>query len=426
LIAYQENGTPATSDPFTFVVSDPNHKSVTGLFPVTISSVPAGLAAAYYQAILRTPPSARDVQLDTAELNIGSLTPAQLLTRLLSQAQQTTIPALLSYDFMIGLAPGSSGIDYLTGFAAALQSGNYTYDGGFLAGSLPGQYNTFQFSVLNTYVNFCATEVAVPGSAFAAAYGSLAATVSDTNRTTFFDEVYQQIFNFAPDDGTVAQFVTSEAADDPTITTFQYYVNYAGSELGGYGAIAGVLLSAAETPPNQYGAYPNAVQTFLTTAAVSGAAGGDTAPYGSSLLTTSGASIVGGTSVTTDLELITVSNPDQLVDPGTGDFTIRFISGSGGDTLVLHNNSVDQVSGFDVSTDVLDINSLLREANVNLGSDTAALGDFLRVVDQGGDAQLLFDRTGLGGGSAIAVLQGVGGVVTGLATLTDHAAIKLG
>ena len=64
--------------------------------------------------------------------------------------------------------------------------------------------------------------------------------------------------------------------------------------------------------------------------------------------------------------VITVAGSGQLVDPGIGNHTIQFLAGTSGDTLVLHESGVDQVSGFDPGTDVLDLRSLLTEANVNL------------------------------------------------------------
>jgi hypothetical protein len=98
-----------------------------------------------------------------------------------------------------------------------------------------------------------------------------------TDRTTVFNEVYQQILGFAPAASTTALPVTGPAAPDPSITTFQYYVNEAGSELGGYGAVAGVLLWTAEQTSPQSGRYPAPVASFLTEAPTSAAAGGDTA-----------------------------------------------------------------------------------------------------------------------------------------------------
>jgi len=122
---------------------------------------------------------------------------------------------------------------------------------------------------------------------------------------------------------------------------------------------------------------------------------------------------------------VTISISDKSIDPGLGDHMIRFIASVSGDTLVLHANGLDQVYGFDPSTDVLDLRSLLREANVDLDGNTALLGNFLTVADQGADALLRFDPTEQGGGSAVAVLSGLGGIVTGLDALATLGAIKI-
>ena len=93
---------------------------------------------------------------------------------------------------------------------------------------------------------------------------------------------------------------------------------------------------------------------------------------------------------------------------------------------MLRADAVDPVSGFDPGTDVLDVRSLLATANIDLVGDVAALGNYLTVADQGADAVVSFDPTGHGGGSTIAVLQGLAGTVTGLESLLAHGAIQTG
>ncbi len=126
-----------------------------------------------------------------------------------------------------------------------------------------------------------------------------------------------------------------------------------------------------------------------------------------------------------DPNVMAIAGVNQLVDPGVGSFTIQFLAGTSADTLVLHTGGVDQVSGFDPGTDVLDVRSLLREANVDPHGDFAALSNFLTVRDQGADALLRFDPFGQGGGSTVAVLQGLGGTVTSLDTLIARGAIRI-
>ena len=121
---------------------------------------------------------------------------------------------------------------------------------------------------------------------------------------------------------------------------------------------------------------------------------------------------------------ITISASYGVTDPGAGNASIQFLAGTSRDTLVLHAGSVDQVSGFDPGTDVLDVRSLLSEAGVNLNGDIAALSNYLTVTDVGSDALLNFDPSGQGGGGTAVVLQGLGGAVTGLNTLIAHGAIQ--
>ena len=113
-----------------------------------------------------------------------------------------------------------------------------------------------------------------------------------------------------------------------------------------------------------------------------------------------------------------------MVDPGAGSHTIQFLAGNSDDTLV-HAGGTDQVLGFAVGSDIIDVGSLLSEANVNLNGDNAP-ANFLTVVDQGADVLLNFDPTGKAGGSTVAVLRGLAGGVTSLSTLIAHGAIQTG
>jgi plastocyanin len=116
-----------------------------------------------------------------------------------------------------------------------------------------------------------------------------------------------------------------------------------------------------------------------------------------------------------DPNVITVTGQDQLIDPGPGNHTIRFLPNASGDTIVPHADGVDQVSGFDPGTDFLDLRSLLVAANIN--PNTAVLGDYLTVTQQATDALIQFDPTGLGRGAPVAVLWGLGDTVTELSAL---------
>jgi hypothetical protein len=122
---------------------------------------------------------------------------------------------------------------------------------------------------------------------------------------------------------------------------------------------------------------------------------------------------------------VVISASNAVIDPGAGGHPISFLAGTSGDSLVLHASGADQVSGFDPSTDVMDLGSLLREANIDLTGGFAVLGNYVTVVDQGTDALVRFDPSGHGGGNTVAVLQGLGGSVTSLGTLVEHGAIRI-
>jgi hypothetical protein len=114
-------------------------------------------------------------------------------------------------------------------------------------------------------------------------------------------------------------------------------------------------------------------------------------PYGRSLVTAfpaGGETLTSGTETTlaataTNPVIVTISDSDQVIDPGVENHTIQFLTGSSAGALVLHANSVDQVLGFDPMTDILDAGALLSGANVNLNGDIAALRNYLTIVDQG-------------------------------------------
>jgi hypothetical protein len=86
---------------------------------------------------------------------------------------------------------------------------------------------------------------------------------------------------------------------------------------------------------------------------------------------------------------------------------------------------VDQVYGFNPGTDVLDFSSLLSAANIDLNGNLAALGSYVTIADQSTNALVNFDPTGQGGGSPVAMLQGLGNTVTGLDTLLAQGAVRI-
>src|ERR1019366_3658589 len=228
------------------------------------SAASLNIVNSYYRAILRTTPSASLAQVFATQLDSGTLTSNQLEAQLLSSAQSSTIPALETYDVFYNGTPQTSGVDFLTNYALALQAGAYTYNSAGVFQLTPGQNTGIPFSLQNVYVNLGATFAGDPNSTFGATYGSL-------GQAAFVNQIYSQIFGVAPAAST-QQFL---------ISNLPYYTSYAGSAIGGYGAIAGLLLSVADA--SGLGQYPAAAKAFLGASAISLAAGGDTAKYGSEL-----------------------------------------------------------------------------------------------------------------------------------------------
>ncbi len=65
------------------------------------------------------------------------------------------------------------------------------------------------------------------------------------------------------------------------------------------------------------------------------------------------------------------------------------------DSIVLQPGSVDQLTGFDPSTAVLDLRQALAESHLTLGGDYDKLGAYVQVSGSGNDATLSFNPLGL-------------------------------
>ena len=241
--------------------------------------------------------------------------------------------------------------------------------------------------------------------------------------TTFINSVYANLFSRAPDAGGQA-----------------YWVGQISSGAVGLGAAALAIANGATGADAIE--VQNKVVVGLDFTTRTGAIGlGDTAPLPSSFATAATAALSGvdgtalnDTSVTAGMNAttayisgntITVSQSNVSTDPGAGNHTIQFLAGTSADTLVLHTGGVDEVSGFNPGTDVLDLRSVLSEAGVNLNGNFAALSGYLTVTDQGLDALLSFNPTGLGGGYGVAVLHGLGSSITAVAALVADNAIRI-
>lgn len=120
--------------------------------------------------------------------------------------------------------------------------------------------------------------------------------------------------------------------------------------------------------------------------------------------------------------VLTITDPDQTIALGAGDFNLQFLSGATNETVVLQAGSMDEIGGFSIASgDVLDLRALLASANVPASAVAADPSAYLSVADQSGNAVLAFDPTGHGGGSTIAILDSLGGSVTNVAQLMTGA-----
>jgi hypothetical protein len=267
----------------------------------------------------------------------------------------------------------------------------------------------------------------------------LSTPTAQAGLTTFIGAVYQNLFNRA-----------AESAGQ------SYWVSQITGGSVGLGAAALAIANGATGADAVELQNKIAVALDFTTR-TNGAGLGTNAPLAASFMTTArgvlsgvdstslnDASVTAGMNATTvyitgaatghqtaaslqpgDPDVITITGSGQLVDPGAGNHTIEFMTGVGADTLALHMGGVDLISGFDPSIDVLDLRTLLNEANVDLDGNTAVLGNFLAVVDQGADALVNFDPAGHSGGGTVAVLLGVGNAVTSLGGLVADGAVRI-
>jgi hypothetical protein len=125
-------------------------------------------------------------------------------------------------------------------------------------------------------------------------------------------------------------------------------------------------------------------------------------------------------------DTIALSGSGFTVEFGAGYDKLQFLSGAGDETVVLQAGGTDEISGFNLGTgDVLDLRTLIAQSHLDLATVSANIADYATVVDQGTSADLLFDPSGHGGGSVVAILDNLGSAITGLADMTSHGALPL-
>jgi hypothetical protein len=387
-------GAPLSDAGFKFTVAAP-------VAPANISSAFAG--------ILRMQPSTAELALATNQIETGQQTLAQFDSGLIAGEQATfsTLPALVTIDAAYGATPQSATLD-----TVAAATGAPSQIGGFYSATY---LHNLGYSDPNVWTIMASQWGADPTSAFFQQYNSLGADFSD-----FISSAYQREFGFAPSAANLQTLVN----DVPGVQALLAGGSSTPTPIQVEAGLYGYLLYVGQTTPSLPSQYATAANAFLQAAA------NGTANYGQEL--TQQFPAAGGTSVPgfpgytlADPNVITVTSSDQLIDPGTGSFTIQFAPGASGDTLMLHPGGVDQISGFDPGTDGLDVRSLLSGTGLAMSNDVATLSGFLNVTDQGADALLRFDPTGQGGGSTVAVLQGLGSSVTGLDQLISKGAVRI-
>ncbi len=126
-------------------------------------------------------------------------------------------------------------------------------------------------------------------------------------------------------------------------------------------------------------------------------------------------------------DTIQISGSNMVVDAGAGTNSI-FILGGSSDSVVLHADGTDVISGFSLANnDTLDLRALFSEANLSLAGDMARLGSYVHVSNTNGTASVAFDPTSTWAtpGSTIAVLENVGNTVTSLADLVAGGAVRI-
>ena len=360
----------------------------------TAAAITAAQVAAAYLAILRTQPSADLVNQTLAQIDAGQLTLAQYEAGLIAsdQALYTTLPALVTIDAYYDATPQSS---ILT--AVAADTGSPAQIGGFYSAAY---LHSLGYSDPNVWTIMASQWGADQTSAFYQLYSSYG-----SNYSAFISAVYQREFGFAPSAANLQNLLN----DVPGVENLLAGGSGTATPIQVVSGIYGYLLYVGQTTPSLTTQYGTAGDAFLQAAA------NGTVVYGPELTQEFPA----------DPSVVAITGSDVLTDPGTGNYTVQFLPGVSGDALMLHTGGLDQVSGFNPGTDVLDFSALLSAAGISLNGDIAALGNYVTIVDQGANALVDFSPTGHGAGSTVAVLQGLGTTVTGLGTLIADNAVRI-
>ena len=296
---------------------------------ITVSGVVASAPVANaYAAILRTPASPAQTSQTVGQIEAGQTTLAQFESSLIAseQAIYTTLPALVTIDAYYDASPSASTLT-----AVAASTGSPSQIGGFYSAEY---LHNLGYSDPNVWTIMASQWGADQSSAFYQEYNSFG-----TNYSAFISAVYQREFGFAPSPTNLQNLVN----DVPGVQALLAGGGGAATPIQVVSGIYGYLLYVGQTTPTLPTQYATSANAFLQAAA------NGTVNYGEELTQqfppgTTG-SMIG--SAMADPNVITVTSSDQLIDPGAGSFSIRFQSGATGDSLMLHDGGVDQISGFD-------------------------------------------------------------------------------
>jgi hypothetical protein len=378
-------------------------------FVVPGTSSPGTVASAY-AAIERTQPSTAVLGPAFDQVATGQQTLAQYESGLIASEPTlyTALPALVTIDAFYNATPSASTLN-----AVAASTGSPSQTGGFYAARY---LHNLGYSDPNVWTILASQWGADQTSSFYQQYNNFG-----TNYSGFISAAYTQEFGAAPSAANLQNLLN----DVPGVQALLAGGGGAATPIQVESGVYGYLLYIGQTTPSLTTPYATAADDFLRAAA------NGTVNYGEELtkqFPTDPPGALPGYAMgdaMADPNVITVTGSDQLIDPGTGNFSIQFQPGAVGDTLVVHGGGVDQVSGFDPGTDMLDVGSLLAGSGLALTGDIASLSGYLTVADQAGDALVRFDPAGQGKGGTVAVLRGLGSSVTGLDSLIEHGAVRM-
>jgi Ca2+-binding RTX toxin-like protein len=105
-------------------------------------------------------------------------------------------------------------------------------------------------------------------------------------------------------------------------------------------------------------------------------------------------------------DTINVNAAQTTVHGGTGTNTVN-LGNTANDTIVLQQAGTDNITGFNLRNDVLDLRQVLAEAQISLSGDSSKLSNYVQVTDSGNDATVSLTTGQIPGyGATVAVLQG--------------------